>query len=264
MSAEQLTIGGNPVTEETIFDARVDARVFVPWLRLFDFVDEYRVEIDWDGFHVNVVDAATVMVAKSTLFDDAFETFDVSEETAIGINAKRLNAAVSFARYGKGASDSIRLTLNERKELTVTVNRDIEGVSVVGERSFGTMPPDDLRDEQDMPSIQQKAEATLPPEVFVRLVNELNDRFLLQIDHDGVAFLLGEETDGGYRADVSTRGESLSWFSHDYMEEMANAINASLADSLTILNSDEHPIEVYVDREGVFKATFMQAPRIAP
>lgn len=108
------------------------------------------------------------------------------------------------------------------------------------------------------------AQADIPPAVFKRLVKQFGDFLKLHIHESGIILVddRDDESETGYSAEVDTSGESTSLFSAGYLRDIASGVSGSLAESLTLRNTDDHPLEVELSRESVFEATYLQAPRI--
>lgn len=260
---EQVNLAGE--TADVVFTAEVDARTFIPWLRLFDLYGEFKLHADAGGLSVEVVDPASICLVRAGLPADAFERFDVAEETALGIPREALARALSFARYGKANSDTIGLEYDDLGRLQVTVERDVAGVEVVGKDTVSLIDPDSIRQEPDDMGLELTAEATMPADAFAKILGQFNHAKHVTISQAGEQLTFSWDGDTESRELVATvegSGESHSVFSQNYLEAAKNAASGSLADSVTLQTADEYPVVATIDREGYYSAQWACAPRI--
>lgn len=242
-------------------------------------VNEAKLHIDPEDNTLSTthVDPANVGMCDITLKLDSdlgINRYQTTGNFTIGVNLSWLRQRLLFAKVGRGgleSGDTVNLLLSERKA-KVQVDGDILRTS-----SIGTLPPETVRDEPEIPDLSLDAKA---PDVASQDIKLATDAIVEESDHcklsglieDGEGHLIlygqGDTTDETVRlpgaADATTPIDSKSsLFSLDYFKDMAKWLHQSKVDQLAINWADEYPMKMhFADSEYGIEGEYMLAPRI--
>jgi len=262
----QQTIFGD--TLDTLVELEADGRVIRPWKRLIDpIADECRVHCDSDGLHVSVVDPANVIMVDATLYADALESYSVHEECTLGLNTSAFGTALQHARYGSSNSDTVHVQADDRT-LETTVTKEIVDTSATFAEQMDLVNPDTIRQEPTLPNDLQfthsvECSAELLREVLDTLT--LKSKTYLELEGHGDTLTVTQEQDTTKRrveidADVAEGGKSL--YTGDYWSSIKNQLTNGLIDSVRMEWAEDFPVNLTMEREGVYEARTFLAPRV--
>jgi proliferating cell nuclear antigen len=227
----------------------------------YSLVDETRVHLTPEGFHISAVDPANVAMLEADLAAGAFESYEFDGGT-IGVNIERLLDLCSVGDSG----DLVYLTLNgETRKLEL----EIGGF----EATMALIDPDAIRNEPDLPDLDLPARVVCEGSWLADAVDAadlVSDHISFgadpdakefwmsaQGDTDDVRWALGDED----LINASVDGEADSIFSLDYLDDMTGVMPGDA--SVAVRLGEEFPIRLQYDMaDGVGEVEMMCAPRI--
>lgn len=255
-----------------VAEITTDGATIKPFLNsIARVVDEAKVHVDERGLSVCAVDPANVFMGEVALQADAFNTFNLAEETTLGVPLGNLQSAVRRAR--KNSDDELTLSIQDR-ELTATVSRGYENNDVVSQSTVGLIDPDSIRQEPDIPDLNRDVSLSLDANAFTDALSyavggpsEHVSIKTQQINQHATALYLSGETDTRSESiaisDVNTDASAESVFSYDYMKEILGGIGDVDPESVGIELGDEFPISIEMDgADGDMRAHYLLAPRV--
>jgi len=255
-----------------VAEITTDGATIKPFLNAIGrVVDEARIHIDERGLSVCAVDPANVFMGEVAIQADAFDTYDLAEETTIGVPLGNLQSAVRRAR--KGSDDELTLSIQDRR-LTATVARGYENNDVVSQSTVDLIDPDSIRQEPDIPDLDRDVSLSLDTGAFTDALSyavggpsEHVSFKTQQVNQHATALYLSGETDTRSESvaisDVDTDASVESVFSYDYMKEILGAIGDVAPESVSIELGEEFPISIEMDgADGDMRARYLLAPRV--
>jgi len=255
-----------------VAEIMTDGETIKPFLNAVScVVDEAKIHVDERGLSVCAVDSANVFMCEVALQADAFDTFDLDEETTLGVPIGDLQSATRRAR--KYSGDELTLSIQER-ELTATVARGYDDNDVVSQSTVELIDPDTIREEPSVPDLDRDVSLSLDAAAFMDAlsftVNRPSDVIQFktqQVNQHATALYLSGVTDTRTESiaisNVSTEATCESAYSYNYMEKALGAIKDVDPETVTIVFDDEFPITVSMEsEERPFKVRYLIAPRI--
>jgi proliferating cell nuclear antigen len=255
-----------------VAEITTDGATIKPFLNAISrVVDEAKVHIDEDGLSVRAVDPANVFMGDVTLQAGAFESYDLSEESTIGVPLGNLQSAVRRAR--KGSDDELTLSVQQRR-LTATVARGYENTDVVSQSTMDLIDPDSIRQEPDIPELDRDVSLSIDAGAFTDALSYAvggpSEQVWFktqQVNQHATALYLSGETDVMSESvaisDVDTDATCEAVYSYDYMKQVLGGIGDVEPETITVLFDDEFPITVGMESEDrPFKAQYFLAPRV--
>lgn len=248
-------------------------------------VDEAQVHFDNDGLHVTQVDPSNVAMCELHVRADAFEnyTLDATDELLVGVNITALTRNLSHARLGKRTDDPVELDFDTTRTI-IEVSRDYDSATVHYADEQLNIDPDAIRDEPDLPDLDQSATAEVGITAFVDATKHFdagNDHVNFRV-HDRDFVMTGHANSDDSPVDWSSAAEFEDTasvgddpdhenvpakYSMDYLLDIAKALKSMKVDEMTIRWGTEYPamidFERTVDDEVLYDGTFMLAPRIS-
>ena len=255
-----------------VAEITTDGATIKPFLNaIARVVDEAKIHIDERGLSVTAVDPANVFMGEVALQADAFDTFDLAEETTIGVPLGNLQSAVRRAR--KGADDELTLSIQDRR-LTATVARGYDNNEVVSQSTVDLIDPDSVRQEPDVPDLNRDVSLSLDANAFTDALSYAvggpSEQVWFktqQVNQHATALYLSGETDviseSVAISDVATDATCEAVYSYDYMKQILGGIGDVESETVTIVFDDEFPITVSMGSEDrPFKVRYFLAPRV--
>lgn len=225
---------------------------------------EAKLHLDADALGCAVVDPANVGMVDQTLAADGFESYEF-DGGVIGVSLDRLSDVLGMA----DSDDLVHLDLDEQ---TRKLHIDIGDL----EYTLALIDPDSIRQEPDIPDIEDKLSATFVGEARdlqrARTAADLcSDHIAFGASVDGELFYAEAEGDTDdvrveWGRDDCLEGSTVdadahSLFSLDYLKDMLAPINASTETTLRI--GEEFPLFLdsqFADEHGDLR--YSLAPRI--
>jgi proliferating cell nuclear antigen len=267
------------MTEFRLFDSpgadvatiTTDGGVFKPFLKAIACVDsEAKIQVHEHGLETRLVDPANVFMTDVFLAADAFESYDVAEETILGVNVDELLKLVRRAR--KQSDDELTLSVHERG-LTATVARGYENHNVVSQGTMDLIDPDSIRGEPDLPDLDRDVHVTVDADPFLDALSYgVGAADHVEIAVKGVnqhtnALYIGGETSTREEAaaidSIKSDETATSLYSADYMADILGGIGDVDPAEITLSLDDEYPASFQMERDGVpMQVEYMVSPRI--
>lgn len=249
---------------EIIAEAILPAETLQQYVDTFTpLVDEGCVHFNDGGIHTTIADPANIaMIAPAELDSAAFESYDAPGAATIGVNFVTLDERLSKA----GAGELVHLAVDmETRKLTLEYGNATHAV--------GMIDPDAIRNEPDGPDLELPNQATLVAEDVrdaLDHVEMVSDHVEIAADPDAEAVtFVGagdiDDTTVTFDADdilwADVQAETMSLFSHDYLDELTSPMPADAEVTLTF--GDEFPMLLDWEAcEGHLSVHQIIAPRI--
>lgn len=227
----------------------------------YSLVDETRVHLTAEGFHISAVDPANVAMLEADLAAEAFESYEFDGGT-IGVNIERLLDLC-------GVGDSGDLVYLELDESTRKLELEIGGF----EATMALIDPDAIRNERDLPDLDLPARVVCEGEWLDKAVDAadlVSDHISFGADPDAKEFWMtaqGDTDDVRWALgddeliDAAVDGPADSIFSLDYLDEMTGPMPDDA--NVTVRLGEEFPIRLWYDLpDGVGEVEMMCAPRV--
>jgi proliferating cell nuclear antigen len=225
-----------------------------------NLIAEGQFAINQDGITLTAADPAMVALVDFHLEKDAFESYELDEDTEVGINLEKL---YSILRRAKGSErlvmevDGSKLTLRIKNESTRTFSLPL------------------LNIDDDVPSTQQldfNVRADFKSSVLSSGIGDaavVGDAVTISGDGDGITiraegnnsnveFHVEEGSDGLLELEADGKAESM--FSLDYLNKMMKA--EKLADTVKVSLGQDFPMRMDFKVPDKLKLGFILAPRI--
>jgi proliferating cell nuclear antigen len=227
-----------------------------------DLISEGLFQLKDDGIHLIAADPAMVALVDFKLEEDVFESYELDEETKVGLNLENFYSILRRAN----SDDTITLELDEDdSKFHITM----EGMST---RNF-SLPILNLS-EDDIPSTDQldfTVEAEVEASVLEGAVKDamvVSDSVTVSADSDeiriiskgdqsNVDFTISGDSDGVIELE-GTEAESM--FSLDYLSKMMGA--KSLSDTVKMKLGEDFPMRLEFVVPDEADLSFVLAPRI--
>lgn len=227
-----------------------------------DLISEGLFQLTEDGIQLIAADPAMVALVDFTLEEDVFESFELDEETKVGLNLENFYSILRRAN----ADDTITLELDEDdSKFHITM----EGAST---RNF-SLPILNLS-EDDIPSTDQldfSVDAELEASTLEGAIKDamvVSDSVTISADSDSFRIVSkGDQSNVDFEIDSGAEGvialegtEASSMFSLDYLSKMIKG--KSLSDNVSVRLGDDFPMRLEFVVPDKADLSFVLAPRI--
>jgi len=268
------------MTEFELFDApgsyvaeiTTDGATVKPFINAVNaVVDEARIDVSEDGLSAGVIEPANAFMGRIHLPASAFDSYDLSTETDVGVNIGALKSLSRRAR--KGADDELTLSIRER-ELTASVARGYENHNVVSQGTMDLIDPAAIRQEQELPDLDWDVDVTVDYTPFMDALSyAVGVADHVEISVKGVnqhmnALYFGGETDTRKESaaidNIDTSETAESMYSVDYVEQIMAGLSSVDTDDVAIQLDDEYPATFNAtDKDTGMSVQYLVAPRIS-
>jgi len=246
-----------------------DGATMKPFVNIItQFVREARLHVSEHGLSVRAADRENVAACEVKLDAAAFESFEVSDETTLGVNLNEFKRLIRRAR--KGHDDTLTLSLNQY-ELSATVARGYADHNVVSQGTLGLIDPASVREEPDIPELDRSVEITLPHgpftdalsygvgahdyvELAVKGVNQHTDAFYVSGESDTRAESVAVDN-------VTCPATAESLYDSDRLSDLLAATSEVSPKEVTLTFDDGKPLTLTAATDHL-TASLMVAPRL--
>lgn len=227
-----------------------------------DLISEGLFQLKEDGIHLIAADPAMVALVDFKIEKDVFETYDLDEETKVGLNLENFNSILRRANSG----DTLTFEVKEDESKFYITMEDSST------RDF-SLPILNLS-EDDIPSTDQlDFDVTAELETSV-LENAIKDAMVVgdsvTISSDGDSLTIEAEGDqSNVKFNIQEGSEGLmeidgsqckSMFSLDYLNSITGA--KKLSDTLQLRLGNDFPMRLNFEVPEKARLSFVLAPRI--
>jgi proliferating cell nuclear antigen len=225
-----------------------------------NIIDEAGISVSKEGLRLKAMDPAHVALVDFELKKEAFDEFEVGEQTVMGIDLDRFNTILKRA----GGDDKISLQLSPEKDvLRIKFSNS-------STRIFDLPLIDVSEEELKEPNLKFSGTIKVNPKIIGEGLKDaeiVSDHVVLKTapghflisargDLGNVEIKVGED-----EAIISYEGEGeiSSMFSIEYLKDMAKA--SDIADSVKISLGNDLPVKMDFLAEGA-RLSFLLAPRM--
>ncbi len=238
-----------------------DAKIWKNIIESLTLLDEANFIASERGIELRAMDPSRVAMVDFFLPANAFEEYECSEVTRLGIN---LDEMIQIMRRSS-SSDELIMELEGTAKLVMT----FKGQNV---RSFGISLLDLGESDYPAPAIDSKSKIKLTADALQQAVKDaeiIGDHIRIVTDENGLTFSASSETkdvkiyiekDSDVIAEFNVREESSAMYSLSYLTEMTKAIKAS--ELVMLAFSASMPIQLEFPIVAGGKLTYYLAPRI--
>ncbi|MHA1440479.1 MAG: proliferating cell nuclear antigen (pcna) [Candidatus Heimdallarchaeota archaeon] len=238
-----------------------DAKIWKNIIESLTLLDEANFIASERGIELRAMDPSRVAMVDFFLPASAFETYECTDTTRLGIN---LDEMIQIMRRS-GTSDELTMELEGTAKLVMTFT----GQNV---RSFGISLLDLGDSEYPAPTIESKAKVKLTAEALQQAVKDaeiIGDHIRIVTDDNGITLSASSETkdvkifiekDSDVIAEFNVKEDSSAMYSLSYLSEMTKAIKAS--ELVMLAFSASMPIQLEFPIVAGGKLTYYLAPRI--
>ena len=226
-----------------------------------DLISEGIFQLKEDGVKLVAADPAMVALVDFKLEKDVFDSYDLDEETKVGLNLENLYSILRRAN----SSDKIIFETKDDSKFYITIKND-------STREF-SLPILNLS-EDDIPStddLQYSVTAELEASVVESAVKDalvVGDSVVISSDMNGLSISAeGDQSNVDFEIDKNadgvlefSGGEARSMFSLDYLNNMIGA--KKLSDTVKISLGDDFPMRLDFEVPDEALLSFVLAPRI--
>jgi len=246
-----------------------DGATVKPFVNIISqFVDEARLRVSEHGLSVRATDPANVAMCEVTLDAAAFESFEVSDETTLGVNLDEFKRLIRRAR--KGHDDTLTLSLNQY-ELSATVARGYADHNVVSQGTLDLIDPASVREEPDIPELDRSVEITLPHGPFADALSygvgahDYAELAVKGVNQHTDAFYVSGETDTRAESvavdNVTCSATAESLYDSDRLSDLLAATSEVSPEEVTLTFDDDRPLTLTAATDHL-TASLMVAPRV--
>ena len=238
-----------------------DAKIWKNIIESLTLLDEANFIASERGIELRAMDPSRVAMVDFFLPASAFDEFECSEVTRLGVNLEEMTQIMRRV----GVNDSLEMELEGTTKLLMI----FKGQNV---RSFGISLLDLGETEYPAPSIDCKAKIKLTADALQQAVKDaeiIGDHIRIVADKTGVTLSASSETkdvkvfiekESDVIAEFNVREESSAMYSLSYLIEMTKAIRAS--ELVMLAFSASMPIQLEFQIVAGGKLTYYLAPRI--
>lgn len=225
-------------------------------------VDECKLHLSPDGVRITAVDPANVGMVDTELDADAFHQLDVGDDLTIGVDLERVMEAVDMF----DDDSTIKCTYDTDSH---KLHFEDDGMHM----NIGTLTPDTVRDEPDIPDIDWNVTAVTEwrhVQRYLKAAHIVSDHVTMRTDDDESTLLVEANGDidaiegdlADHLEDGSTfDGPANSVISMDYLNDIKKGIPAETIATLRV--GEAYPINItYEHLNGLGSVEFMVAPRV--
>lgn len=226
-----------------------------------NLITEGEFKIDSNGFKLKAADPAMVSLVDFKLLKDSFSSFEVEEETSIGLNLEKMYSILRRAK----SSDKLIFELKEESKFIMKIT---DGST----RTF-SLPV--LNIDEEAPETNQLSfdvEADFNSSTLSRAVGDvaiIGESVTFEADGDAITMKAeGDNTDAEFRIEkgseglleLKAEGKAKSMFSMDYLKKMIKA--EKLSDTVKISLGNDFPMRLDFKVPDKLELGFILAPRI--
>lgn len=238
-----------------------DAKIWKNIIESLTLLDEANFITSERGIELRAMDPSRVAMVDFFLPASAFETYECTDTTRLGINLDEMTQIMRRS----GTSDELTMELEGTSKLVMTFT----GQNV---RSFGISLLDLGDSEYPAPTIESKAKVKLTAEALQQAVKDaeiIGDHIRIVTDDNGITLSASSETkdvkifiekDSDVIAEFNVKEDSSAMYSLSYLTEMTKAIKAS--ELVMLAFSASMPIQLEFPIVAGGKLTYYLAPRI--
>jgi len=238
-----------------------DAKIWKNIIESLTLLDEANFIASERGIELRAMDPSRVAMVDFFLPASAFETYECTDTTRLGINLDEMTQIMRRS----GTSDELTMELEGTSKLVMTFT----GQNV---RSFGISLLDLGDSEYPAPTIESKAKVKLTAEALQQAVKDaeiIGDHIRIVTDDNGITLSASSETkdvkifiekDSDVIAEFNVKEDSSAMYSLSYLTEMTKAIKAS--ELVMLAFSASMPIQLEFPIVAGGKLTYYLAPRI--
>ncbi len=238
-----------------------DAKIWKNIIESLTLLDEANFIASERGIELRAMDPSRVAMVDFFLPAKAFETYECTDTTRLGINLDEMTQIMRRS----GTSDELIMELEGTSKLVMT----FKGQNV---RSFGISLLDLGDSEYPAPTIESKAKVKLTAEALQQAVKDaeiIGDHIRIVTDDNGITLSASSETkdvkifiekDSDVIAEFNVKEDSSAMYSLSYLTEMTKAIKAS--ELVMLAFSASMPIQLEFPIVAGGKLTYYLAPRI--
>jgi proliferating cell nuclear antigen len=238
-----------------------DAKIWKNIIESLTLLDEANFIASERGIELRAMDPSRVAMVDFFLPAKAFETYECTDTTRLGINLDEMTQIMRRS----GTSDELIMELEGTAKLVMT----FKGQNV---RSFGISLLDLGDSEYPAPTIESKAKVKLTAEALQQAVKDaeiIGDHIRIVTDDNGITLSASSETkdvkifiekDSDVIAEFNVKEDSSAMYSLSYLSEMTKAIKAS--ELVMLAFSASMPIQLEFPIVAGGKLTYYLAPRI--
>ena len=220
-------------------------------------VDEIKFHVAQDELFARAVDPARVGMVDFKLKADAFEEYDVKEETEIAIDLEKLRAILKLP----STDDTISLSYEEEGRLVAQIGNLT--------RRMGLLDASSIVDTK-IPSLDLPTEVVIKTSELVKGVKAseaISDHIALSADPDGFELSAKGDTDTvtlkipkSQLVSLKCKEPVRSLFSLDYFSDM---VKAAKSDEMKLYIGNDYPVKmIFYIAEGNGEVSYLLAPRI--
>lgn len=238
-----------------------DTKLFKDSLQaISNLISEGKFQISQDGLKLTAADPAMVALVDFQLEKDAFETYEVEEDTEAGVNLEKLYSILRRAK----SSEKLVLELSDSSFILRIKNQST--------RTF-SLPL--LNIDEEVPSTDQlefSVEADFKSSVLSNGIGDasvVGDAVTISADGDAVTlqaegnnsnveFKIEKGSDG--LLELESTGKAHSMFSLDYLNKMIKA--EKLSDTVKVRMGEDFPMRLDFEIPEKLRLGFILAPRI--
>ncbi|MEA2070066.1 MAG: proliferating cell nuclear antigen (pcna) [Asgard group archaeon] len=238
-----------------------DAKIWKNIIESLTLLDEANFIATEKGIELRAMDPSRVAMVDFLLPADAFDEYECSETTRLGINLDEMTKIMRRS----SSSDMMEFELEGTAKLVMTF---------IGQntRSFGISLLDLGESEYPAPTIESKAKIKLTADALQQAVKDaeiIGDHIRIVANSDGLTLSASSETkdvkvfiekDSDVIAEFNAQEEASSMYSLSYLTDMTKAIKAS--ELVMIAFSSSMPIQLEFPIIAGGKLTYYLAPRI--
>lgn len=248
-------------SEPVSLDAIIDRDELDVWLNIVNAVcEEARIHVSPTGLRVSATDSVNAFMVESTLGAKAFESYEATGHTALGLSIDTLRESIAMGEKGS----LVYLSYDPETSvghLTVEAGRFKRDMAMIATSAIREDPPSSDIDFAgvvtfDGALLKDVVKAARLVSNHVEIIGRNGDEMLALAtgDTDKTTLELTEELD---EAEIPNYARSL--FSTDYLRELSGGVPKDTQVELRFGN--EFPMEVAFEHEGG-KTSYKLAPHI--
>ena len=222
-------------------------------------INEGVFSLGKDGISMKSMDSANVAMVDMLLLSSAFKSYELAEETEIGLNISDLTNVLKRAK----AEDEMTLELEDGK-LTVSLSGKVR-------RAFN-IPLLDIRGESKTPSLEFPVSIELKSGIIedgiadAEIVSDAvvleadPDNFIMKAEGDSRKSELKVDKDNESIVNLTAKDHVKSIFPLDYLKKMFKA--SKLTDTAVLQLGQDYPLRLDFKIQDQLQLGFILAPRI--
>lgn len=227
-----------------------------------ELIDEGLFKVSKEGISLVAADRAMVAVVDFRISSSAFESYELDQDTSIGLNVGNLLSVL------KRASGKDKVTLNlQDNRMQVEITND-------SKRKF-VVPVLDLSQEEVPPvdQLEFTVKSELKPEIIQSGIDDAEivadsvlfhtspNKFTMRAEGDVSRAELELESGNASLLSLQSNGEIKSRYPLEYLKKMIKA--AKIADSVSIQFGQDYPMKLSFKSGDKASLQFVLAPRVS-